>query len=52
MHPSYDTASEAINDLQERGSKKLKGIVVNAHGIYSSYRSQKLIEHINTPKAL
>ena len=26
---------------------KIKGVVVNAFGIYSSYRSSKLVDHLN-----
>jgi hypothetical protein len=34
----------AISSLDE----KIKGVVVNAFGIYSSYRSSKLVEHLTT----
>ncbi len=41
-----DPGDEMIVYAISSSDKQLKGIVVNAFGIYSSYRSSKLVEHL------
>jgi len=41
-----DPGDEMIVYAISSYSKEIKGIVVNAFGIYSSYRSSRLVEHL------
>lgn len=41
-----DPGDEMIVYAISSYSKEIKGIVVNAFGIYSSYRASKLVEHL------
>lgn len=42
-----DPGDEMIVYAISSNSKNVKGIVVNAFGIYSSYRASKLVEHLS-----
>lgn len=42
-----DPGDEMIVYAISANEKNVKGIVVNAFGIYSSYRASRLVEHLN-----
>jgi hypothetical protein len=42
-----DPGDEMIVYAISSANKEIKGVVVNAFGIYSSYRASKLVEHLS-----